>query len=133
MFKGIDFTLFTYLAYCALVMAANTILGIAKAYKKEDFNWDTLKKGIIKYLLILLAVCLIFVGGLLLPEFKIEITEIGRSYTTIDALLLIAMAVAGKYLVSCIKNILELFGLKIEDVFKTNKTIADVQNDEYLG
>lgn len=63
MLEKIDFTLFYYIGAIALVMTANTYLGIVKANKYNEFDWKILKKGIIKYLLILLAVTFIFGAG----------------------------------------------------------------------
>lgn len=44
MFEKIDFTLFYYIGAIALVMTANTLFGIAKAQKYDEFDWNILKK-----------------------------------------------------------------------------------------
>lgn len=40
MLEKIDFTLFYYIGAIALVMIANTCLGIVKANKYNEFDWE---------------------------------------------------------------------------------------------
>ena len=44
MLEKIDFTLFYYIGAIALVMTANTCLGIVKANKYNEFDWKIIKK-----------------------------------------------------------------------------------------
>lgn len=129
MLEKIDFTLFYYIAAIALVMAANTLFGIAKAQKYDEFDWNILKKGMIKYLLILLGVTFIFSAGTLLPEFKVTLPVIDETVTIVQMLSIMAIAVLIKYIRSCYENFNELMGIKEE----IEKTVAEKQKDEFLG
>ena len=129
MFENLDFTLFYYVGAIALVMIANTLFGVAKAQKGGNFNWDTLKKGLIKYLLILLGVAFIFVAGVLLPNFEVTLPVIDETVTIIQMLSVVAIAILIKYVISCYQNLVELFGVSEE----VEKTVAETQKDEFLG
>ena len=124
-----DFTLFYYIAAIALVMTANTCLGIVKANKYNEFDWKILKKGMIKYLLILLAVTFIFGAGVLLPEFELTLPINEESVTIVQMLSILAIATLLKYLKSCYENFNELMGIQEE----IKKTVAEQQKDEFLG
>lgn len=129
MLEKVDFTLFYYIAAIALVMIANTCLGIVKANKYNEFDWVILKKGIIKYLLILLAVAFIFGAGVLLPEFKLTLPINEESVTIVQMLSVLAIATLLKYLKSCYENFTAIEKLKEE----IEKTVAEKQKDEFLG
>lgn len=129
MLEKIDFTLFYYIGAIALVMTANTLFGIAKAQKYDEFDWKILKKGIVKYLLILLGVTFVFGAGTLLPEFKVTLPVIEENVTIVQMLSVMAIAVLIKYIRSCYENFNELMGIQEE----IKKTIAEKQKDEFLG
>lgn len=129
MFEKINFTLFYYIGAIALVMIANTLFGIAKAQKCDEFCWETLKKSVIKYLFILLGVAFVFVAGVLLPEFKVTLPVIDETVTIIQMLSVVAIAILIKYVISCYENLVELFGVQEE----IEKTVAEKQKDEFLG
>ena len=127
MFENIDLTILYYISAIALVMIANTLFGIAKAQKCDSFCWETLKRGIIKYLFILLGVTFIFIAGVLLPNFEVTLPVIEDSVTITQMLSVVAVAILIKYIVSCYQNLIEIFGVNPE------KNVADTQKDEFLG
>lgn len=129
MFEKIDFTLFYYIGAIALVMTANTLFGVAKAQKYNSFDWEHLKRGIVKYLFILLGVTFIFIAGIMLPEFKVTLPVIEETVTIIQMLSVVAIAILIKYVISCYENLVELFNVQEE----IEKTVAEKQKDEFLG
>lgn len=129
MFNNLDLTLFYYIGAIALVMIANTLFGVAKAQKYNSFNWEHLKRGIAKYLFILLGVTFIFIAGIMLPEFKVTLPVIEETVTIIQMLSVVAIAILIKYVISCYENLVELFGVQEE----IEKTVAEKQKDEFLG
>nr|DAT37602.1 MAG TPA: holin [Caudoviricetes sp.] len=129
MFENLDLTLFYYIGAIALVMTANTLFGIAKAQKYDEFDWIILKKGMIKYLLILLGVTFVFGAGTLLPEFKVTLPVIEENVTIVQMLSVVSIAILIKYTISCYENLVELFGVQEE----IKKTVAEKQKDEFLG
>lgn len=130
MFENLDFTVFIYVGAIALLMLANTALGVAKANKLDQFSWKTLLNGLAKYLLILLAVIFIFGAGVLLPDFKVMLPIDEESITIIQMLSLLAAAVIIKYVKSCLDNFTEI--MQINEELK-DKTIKETQKEEYLG
>ena len=114
MFENLDLTLLYYVGAIALVMLANTLFGIAKAQKYDEFDWKVLKKGLIKYLLILLGVSFVFVAGILLPEFRVTLPVVENEVTIIQMLSVVAVAILIKYVISCYQNLVELFGVEEE-------------------
>lgn len=129
MLEKIDFTLFYYISAIALVMTANTLFGVAKAQKYNSFDWEHLKRGIVKYLFILLGVTFIFIAGIMLPEFKVTLPVIEETVTIIQMLSVVAIAILIKYVISCYENLVELFGVQEE----IEKSVAEKQKDEFLG
>ena len=129
MFENLDLTLFYYIGAIALVMVANTLFGVAKAQKYNSFDWEQLKRGIVKYLFILLGVTFIFIAGIMLPEFKVTLPVIEETVTIIQMLSVVAIAILIKYVISCYENLVELFGVQEE----IEKTVAEKQKDEFLG
>lgn len=129
MLENLDLTLFYYIGAIALVMTANTLFGIAKAQKYDEFDWKILKKGMIKYLLILLGVTFVFGAGILLPEFKVTLPVIDETVTIVQMLSVVAIGILIKYTISCYENLVELFGVQEE----IKKTVAEKQKDEFLG
>lgn len=129
MFENLDLTLFYYIGAIALVMIANTLFGVAKAQKYNSFNWEHLKRGIVKYLFILLGVTFIFIAGIMLPEFKVTLPVIEETVTIVQMLSVVAIAILIKYVISCYENLVELFGVQEE----IEKTVAEKQKDEFLG
>lgn len=129
MFENLDLTLFYYIGAIALVMIANTLFGVAKAQKYNSFDWEHLKRGIVKYLFILLGVTFIFIAGIMLPEFKVTLPVIEETVTIIQMLSVVAIAILIKYVISCYENLVELFGVQEE----IEKTVAEKQKDEFLG
>ena len=126
MFENIDLTILYYIGAIALVMVANTLFGVAKAQKYDEFKWDTLKKGLIKYLFILLGVAFVFIAGVLLPNFQVTL-PIGDDPVTITQMLsVVAIAILIKYVISCYKNLTEIFSVTPE------KSVVETQK-EYLG
>lgn len=131
MFKNLDFTVFLYVGAIALLMLANTCLGVTKANKLNQFSWNTFFNGLVKYLLILLAVIFIFGAGVLLPDFKVLLPINEESITIIQMLSLLATAVIIKYVKSCLDNFTEV--MKIDKESKEQKTVKETQKEEYLG
>lgn len=129
MFENLDLTLLYYVGAIALVMIANTLFGIAKAQKYDEFDWNTLKKGLIKYLLILLGVAFVFIAGILLPDFRVTLPVIENEVTITQMLSVVAVAILIKYVVSCYQNLVELFGVSEE----VQKSVVETQKDEFLG
>lgn len=129
MFENLDLTLLYYVGAIALIMIANTLFGIAKAQKYDEFDWNTLKKGLIKYLLILLGVAFVFIAGILLPDFIVTLPVIENEVTITQMLSMVAVAILIKYVASCYQNLVDLFGVSEE----VAKTIAEQQKDEFLG
>lgn len=129
MFENLDLTLLYYVGAIALVMVANTLFGIAKAQKYDEFDWNILKKGLIKYLLILLGVAFVFVAGILLPDFRVTLPIVENEVTIIQMLSVVAVAILIKYVISCYQNLVELFGVEEE----IQKTVIETQKDEFLG
>lgn len=129
MLENLDLTLLYYVGAIALVMIANTLFGIAKAQKYDEFDWNTLKKGLIKYLLILLGVAFVFVAGILLPDFRVTLPIVENEVTIIQMLSVVAVAILIKYVISCYQNLVELFGVEEE----IQKTVIETQKDEFLG
>ena len=129
MFENLDLTLLYYVGAIALVMIGNTLFGIAKAQKYDEFDWNTLKKGLIKYLLILLGVAFVFVAGILLPDFRVTLPIVENEVTIIQMLSVVAVAILIKYVISCYQNLVELFGVEEE----IQKTVIETQKDEFLG
>lgn len=117
MFENLDFTLFYYIGAIALVMVANTLFGIAKAQKCDSFCWGTLKKGLIKYLLILLGVAFVFIAGVLLPNFEVTLPVVEETVSIVEMLSVVAIAILIKYVISCYQNLVELFGVS-EETYK---------------
>lgn len=130
MFENLDLSLFYYIGAIALVMIANTCLGVVKANKYNEFDWKVLKKGLIKYLLILLAVTFIFGAGVLLPEFELTLPINEESVTIVQMLSVLAIATLLKYLKSCYENFVEIENLNKE---LKDKTVKETQKEEYLG
>lgn len=131
MFENLDFTVFIYVAAIALLMLANTCLGVTKANKLKQFSWKTFFDGLVKYLLILLAVIFIFGAGVLLPDFKVMLPINEESITIIQMLSLLATAVIIKYVKSCLDNFTEV--MQIDKELKEQKTVKETQKEEYLG
>ena len=129
MLEKIDFTLFYYIGAIALVMTANTLFGVAKAQKYNSFDWEHLKRGIVKYLFILLGVTFIFIAGIMLPEFKVTLPVIEETVTIVQMLSVVAIAILIKYTISCYENLVELFNVQEE----VEKSVAEKQKDEFLG
>lgn len=124
-----DYTLFYYIGAIALVMIANTLFGIAKAQKYDEFDWKTLRKGIAKYLLILIGVACIFGAGMLVPDFTVTLPILEDTVTIVQMLSVVAIAILIKYVVSCYQNLVEIFGVNNE----VEKTVVETQKDEFLG
>ena len=128
MFENIDLTILYYIGAIALVMIANTLFGIAKAQKYDEFKWQTLKRGIIKYLFILVGTFFVFMSGALLPNFTVAL-PIGDDPVTITQMLsIVAIAILIKYVVSCYNNLIEIFGVEVKE-----ETVKSIQKDEFLG
>ena len=124
-----DYTLFYYVGAIALVMVANTLFGIAKAQKYDQFDWNTLKKGLIKYLLILIGVACVFGAGMLVPDFTVTLPVLEDIVSIIQMLSVVAIAILIKYVVSCYQNLVDIFGVNNE----VEKTVVETQKEEFLG
>lgn len=124
-----DYTLFYYIGAIALVMIANTFFGIAKAQKYDEFDWVTLKKGLLKYLFILIGVACVFGAGLLVPDFEVTLPVVEQTVSIIQMLSVVAIAILIKYVISCYQNLVDLFGVSEE----VEKSVADTQKENYLG
>ncbi len=107
-------TLFYYIGAIALVMIANTLFGIAKAQKYDEFDWPTLKKGLLKYALILIGVGCVFGAGMLVPDFTVTLPIVEETVSIIQMLSVVAIAILIKYVISCYQNLVELFGVSEE-------------------
>lgn len=123
--KNIDWTLFIYVGVDALAMIANTLLGIAKANKYDEFKWNTLRNGLIKYGLILGAVACLFIAGCLVPELKFTLPVASQDVTIIEALCIIAIAIMIIYLKSACENFIELFKITDEALKQAEEIVLD--------
>lgn len=130
MFENLDLSLFYYIGAIALVMVANTCLGVVKANKYNEFSWKVFREGLIKYLLILVSVTFIFGAGVLLPELEFTLPVNEESVTIVQMLSILALATLLKYLKSCYENFVEIENLNKE---LEEKTVKEVQKKEYLG
>ena len=130
MFENLDLSLFYYIGAIALVMIANTCLGVVKANKYNEFSWKVFREGLIKYLLILVSVTFIFGAGVLLPELEFTLPVNEESVTIVQMLSVLALATLLKYLKSCYENFVEIENLNKE---LEKKTVKETQKEEYLG
>lgn len=130
MFENLDLSLFYYIGAIALVMIANTCLGVVKANKYNEFSWKVFREGLIKYLLILVSVTFIFGAGVLLPELEFTLPVNEESVTIVQMLSVLALATLLKYLKSCYENFVEIENLNKE---LEEKTVKETQKEEYLG
>lgn len=130
MLNNLDLSLFYYIGAIALVMIANTCLGVVKANKYKEFSWKVFREGLIKYLLILVSVTFIFGAGVLLPELEFTLPVNEESVTIVQMLSILALATLLKYLKSCYENFVEIENLNKE---LEKKTVKEVQKEEYLG
>lgn len=130
MFENLDLSLFYYICAIALVMVANTCLGVVKANKYNEFSWKVFREGLIKYLLILVSVTFIFGAGVLLPELEFTLPVNEESVTIVQMLSVLALATLLKYLKSCYENFVEIENLNKE---LEEKTVKETQKEEYLG
>lgn len=130
MLNNLDLSLFYYIGAIALVMIANTCLGVVKANKYNEFSWKVFREGLIKYLLILVSVTFIFGAGVLLPELEFTLPVNEESVTIVQMLSILALATLLKYLKSCYENFVEIENLNKE---LEKKTVKEVQKEEYLG
>lgn len=122
---NIDWTLFIYVAVDALVMICNTLLGIAKANKYDEFKWSTLKQGLIKYGLILIAVGCLFLAGCLVPTLKFTLPIASQDVTIIEAMCILAIAVMIIYLKSACENFIELFKITDDSLKQAEEIVLD--------
>ena len=130
MFENLDLSLFYYIGAIALVMIANTCLGVVKANKYNEFSWKVFREGLIKYLLILVSVTFIFGAGVILPELEFTLPVNEESVTIVQMLSVLALATLLKYLKSCYENFVEIENLNKE---LEEKTVKETQKEEYLG
>lgn len=130
MFENLDLSLFYYIGAIALVMIANTCLGVVKANKYNEFSWKVFREGLIKYLLILVSVTFIFGAGVLLPELEFTLPVNEESVTIVQMLSVLALATLLKYIKSCYENFVEIENLNKE---LEEKTVKETQKEEYLG
>ena len=103
----IDETLMYNIAAIAALMASNTILRIALSVKIGDFDFDELKRGLIKYLLTLIAVFFFYIAGQFCPDFKFEIN--GELVTITTALNIMSLGIIGAYVAKCVANLRDIF------------------------
>ena len=91
----------------AALMVCNTILRIALSVKIGDFDLGELKRGLLKYLLTLVAVALFYLAGELCPEASINIS--GDAVTIDTALNMVALGLIAVYTVKCFENLRDVF------------------------
>lgn len=95
------------------LIIANTLLGAVIAGLKMQFKKEVLVRGILKHSAVALAIFLIYVAGLCVPN--LQVTLINENAATIletlDAGFLSALAY---YAVKVFKNLFSLFGVKTE-------------------
>lgn len=106
---NIDWTLFYYIGFVACLMIGNTILGVAKAKAHKTFKWETLKEGLIKYGLVLLGTCFVYLAGLLMPEYSFNLPIADKEVTIIEMLILVAIAISAYYAIGIYNNYKAIF------------------------
>lgn len=105
---NLDYGLLSNIVAVAALMIANTIFRVALSVKIGDFDFDELKRGILKYLLTLIGVALFYVAGELCPQASVEIS--GEMVTIDTALNLVSLALVTTYTVKCFQNVKDIFG-----------------------
>ena len=104
---NLDYGLLSNIAAVAALMIANTIFRVALSVKIGDFDFDELKRGILKYLLTLVGVALFYIAGELCPQASVEIS--GEMVTIDTALNLVSLALVTTYTVKCFQNVKDIF------------------------
>lgn len=122
---NIDWTLFIYVGVDAFIMVGNTLLGLAKAEKYDNFNKTTLIKGLKKYGLILGSVACLFMAGLLVPTLKFDLPVANESVTIIQAMCILAIAIMVIYLKSWVENIIALFSIDDDSLKQAQEIVLD--------
>lgn len=97
-----------YAIAIGVLMLANTLLVSVDKLIEGGFDWKIFIKGLLRYVVILLACIGIFYAGTIMPN--IEIME---GLNLVKMLEVVAMALIVKYGVSCFKNLKALFELDI--------------------
>jgi len=117
-----DIGLLYNIAAIAALMICNTVLRIALSVKIGDFDWGELKRGLLKYLLTLVAVAFFYAAGEFCPEASITIN--GDPVTIDTALNIMALGLIAVYTVKCFDNLKDIFsdtGLVLAKMQMKNK------------
>lgn len=104
---NIDMNLVYNIAAIAALMVCNTILRLALAVKIGDFDFGELRRGVVKYLLTLVAVAFFYVAGELCPAASITLN--GETLTIDAALNMLALGLIAAYVVKCFDNLKDIF------------------------
>ena len=104
---NIDMGLVYNIIAVAALMICNTVLRIALSVKIGDFDKGELLRGLLKYLLTLVAVAFFYVAGEFCPEAGIEIN--GDMVTIDTALNMLSLGLIGVYAVKCFENLRDIF------------------------
>ena len=91
----------------AALMVCNTILRVALSVKIGDFDADELKRGLVKYLLTLIAVAFFYAAGELCPQAGLEIN--GEMVTIDTALNMLSLGLISVYVIKCFDNLRDVF------------------------
>ena len=95
------------------VMVANILLGATLSKCKDNFNWNTLFKGVFKAVCVFLGVGLMYLCGYLNPEI-LAVNIDGMDLNLVDALRMVFTAGIMFYGYQGILKLKEMLTLKIE-------------------
>ena len=107
-----------------MLMGANVLLGAIIADLKMTFNKEVLRKGVKKAVAFALALVMVYVAGLCLPDIKLVEYE-GEMVTIIDALDASFFVGFGVYAVKVFKNFYTLFTVKTSTNSNPFESIPD--------
>ena len=131
----LEHKLFAMAVALVCLIIANTLLGAVIAGLKMQFKKEVLIRGILKHSSVALAIFLIYVAGLCVPN--LQVTLINENAATIlealDAGFLSALAY---YAVKVFKNLFSLFGVKteVQEITPTTSvpTVTELADDEVI-
>ena len=132
-----DFLLFLgTIGVFALVLIANTIMGVLKSRKTKKFDWSIFFDGTVDYLLLFVAMGLIYIVGYILKDVKIVYD--GTEYTIMAAIIAMLMAAVMIYVNKLIGNFSDYLKLpsattediRIEDDIDINTEYVVISEDD---
>lgn len=110
------------------LIASNTLLGIAIAELKVEFNKQTLIRGLLKNGAIAFAVFLIYVTGLIIPNMQVVLID-GEPLTLIQALDTGFMSTLAVYAAKTIKNLYILLTIDTKKEVKEINVYKSIPED----